>query len=202
MLLFSGITTSPPPLRPANPNVSRWTSEYVKVLARRSAAIDLEAKQVEAQEPTETVDIEVETVTSAGKRPIEAQEPTTTGDSDVEIITPARKKPVEAVEPIATAGNDANIIISASKQQVGATEPDATAGNDVDIIISAELPMLDFEDVNMIVDADEDLTNDGMVGEATKSHPVREALRKPIFIDLTSKKRPRSAGKNDPPPII
>jgi hypothetical protein len=177
MLLFSGIATLPPPLQPPNANVSRWTSEYVKVLVRRSASRSLEAKQAEAQEPT------------------------VTADSDVEIITPPRKKPVEATAPTATASNGVDTITSASKQQVGATEPVATGGNDVDIITSAELPMLDFADVNMIMDADEDLMDDGMVGEATKS-PVREALRKPIFIDLTSKKRPRSAGKNDPPPVI
>ncbi|PQE29730.1 ydg sra domain-containing protein [Rutstroemia sp. NJR-2017a WRK4] len=187
MLLFSGIATLPPPLQPPNANVSRWTSEYVKVLARRSASRILEAKQAEAQEPNVTADNDAKIITLATRQRVEAQEPTVTADSDVEIITPPRKKPVEATASTATASNGVDTITSASNQQVGATEPVATGGNDVDIVTSAELPMLDFEDVNMIMDADEDLMDDGMVGEA---------LRKPIFIDLTSKKRPRITTSN------
>ncbi|PQE03211.1 YDG SRA domain-containing protein [Rutstroemia sp. NJR-2017a BBW] len=157
MLLFSGITTSPPPLRPANQNVSRWTSEYVKVLARRSAGRILEAKQAEAQEPTVTADNDAEIITLATRQRVEAQEPTVTAGSDVEIITPPRKKPGEA------------------------TELTATAGNGVDIITSAELPMLDFEDVNMIVDADEDPMDD----DDTRRHSFNRIT--------TSNKRNRNA---------
>src|SRR3954467_5144277 len=123
MLLFGGITMSAPPLRPANTNVSRWKSEYNKVLARRSASKDLETKQVEGKEPTATV------------------------DNDVEIITPA------------------------------------------------EPQMLDFEESTTIMDPEEDLMDEGIIEETTKSRSACEALQEPISTDLTSKKRRRTGGK-------
>jgi hypothetical protein len=172
---------SAPPLRPANANVSRWQSEYIKVLARRSASRHLETKQVEAaKEPTATADNDVEIVTPAELRMLDFEEYTTIMDSEEEIVNEG--------------------IVEAAK------EPIATADNAVEIVTPAKLRMLDFEESTTIMDSEENLMDEdvGIVEETTESHShsAGEALREPIFIDLPSRKRRRSVGKNDPPPFM
>ncbi|KAM3078217.1 hypothetical protein ACMFMG_002484 [Clarireedia jacksonii] len=86
MLPFGGGAMSTLPQRSANANVSRWKSEYEKVLARRSACENLTAKQVEAKEPTATTDNDFNIISPAKVRRVHFEQSATITDLDEDLI--------------------------------------------------------------------------------------------------------------------
>lgn len=87
-------------------------------------------------------------------------------------------------------------------KQVEAKEPTATTENGGEISTPAKSFRVQPEEFPSIMGPEEISTNKDIIAQAIESHPPCESLPEPTHIDLNPKKRQKTAGKNDPPPII